>query len=654
MERSEELREALVALRRENDLLRTETTHAKLLLEALDAVLCVNGDDDPFKGVFSALVPVFDCSHAIVLIESEGDTGTLECIASNQAAFAGSIWKSSRIFEKTLGGRIVTTISEGGDECWPDLPNLASSSQMPALYLPLGVRNRRGLMLLLRSPDKPGFDRSHVTLARKFSLLASHAFAATQANQTEAESNRLKHLTEQLEASRLALQFRANHDQLTGLPNRAYIQELVNDLIAGKRLGDKLALAFVDLDDFKRVNDVHGHAAGDALLRAVADRVRSQIRPGDVFGRISGDEFVIVFDPIERRSDVTAVISRMRNSLRQPLQIDGSEIRPSASIGIAHFPMHGSDYETLRRNADMAMYTAKTASKGSVSFFNRRLGKKAAEKHRLEQRLREALDTRAFRCALQKKVDIRTGKLLGFEVLLRWVDQRGEVRMPAYCLPLANELGLLDSITDMLLDDLLKHLPRLDQQFGEDIRYSINISPSQAARAPFMQRLIKRMLDTGRSRSFMLELTEESLAATGSLQNQIFPMLQEAGIGLSIDDFGTGYSSLATLADLTVDELKIDRSLISSIHDRPRNQGILRAIDSMGAALDISIVAEGIETYEEQLYLMAQSRIKVAQGYLFHRPQLLKDLLNGAIASAPQTGVHPVACAEVSPHTKAG
>jgi len=635
MEGSEELREALVALRRENDLLRIETTHSNLLLKALDAVLCVDGDDDPFAGVFSALMPVFECAHAIVLIEAEEPSGTLECVAASAAPAVGSRWMENKLLAKALSGRIITTLAEADAANWPDVPGLDLAGCEPALYLPLGVRGRRGLMLLLRECGSPGFDRAHVTLARKFSLLASHAFAAKRASQTEAESHRLKHLAEQLEASQQALQHRANHDQLTGLPNRAYIQELVAEAIARRKPGEKLALAFIDLDDFKRANDIYGHAAGDALLKIVAQRVRSSIRRSDIFGRISGDEFVIVLNPVTRRSDISALVNRILARLREPFSFEGAEIRPSASIGVAIHPVHGDSYETLRRHADMAMYRAKTVSKGGIAFFNRELGKRAARKHILEQELRDALDARAFHCALQKKVDIRTGAIVGFEVLLRWVDRHGATRMPGTFLPLANELGLLNDITDIVVSDLAAALPRLEDRFGTDVHYSINVSPTQAVNMPFMQGLIQRLRRTGRAGSFMLELTEESLAATGPFQSQILPLLREAGIGLSIDDFGTGYSSLSTIADLIVDELKIDRSLISAIHTRPRNQSILRAIESMGTALGISVVAEGIETMEENLYLMAETRLRIGQGYFFHKPQLLRDLIAAAPASTP-------------------
>ncbi|MCW5620318.1 MAG: EAL domain-containing protein [Burkholderiales bacterium] len=635
MEGSEELRETLVAMRREIDLLRVEATHANLLLNALDSVLCVDGDADPFAGVFSALLPVFEYSHAIVLIENDHAQGTLECAAASRDSLVGSIWKAGRTFSKVLAGRIITTLSSADSEEWPDGIDVGLSQSQPALYLPLRVRNRRGLLMLLRDCDSSGFDRTHVALARKFSLLASHAFAATRANQTEAESHRLKQLTEQLKASQAELTFRANHDQLTGLPNRSHIQELVDAILMRKQPGQQLALAFIDLDNFKQVNDFYGHAAGDALLKRVADRVRAEIRKTDLIGRISGDEFVFILDPFREQAEVSALIARIRDRLQQPFEIDGARIRVSASIGVAFFPTHGSDYETLRRNADTAMYQAKTTSKGSIGFFNQTLGKEAAEKISLEHSLRTALRNRDFRYALQAKVDIRDQRIVGFEALARWVDAQGRVHPPGKFLALASELGLLDGITNIVLDALIDDLPRLDACFGTDVSYSINISAAQAAKIAFMEQFVQRIAGTGRAGSFTLELTEEAFVAAGPFQSRIFPLLREVGVGVSIDDFGTGYSSLSILADITADELKVDRSLITSIHQRPRSQSILRAIESLSAALSMYVVAEGIETVEERDFLLNATSITCGQGYLFHKPQFVDELIRSQTPTMP-------------------
>lgn len=627
MEGSEELRETIVAMRREIDVLRTENTHATLLLQALDAVLCVSGDSDPFTDVFTALLAVFEASHAIVLVEDNAASDSLLCVAANVDGLLDSRWRGGRTFSKVLSGRVITTVEGARWEQWPEGRVGGLSPAQSTLYLPLGVRGRRGLLMILRQAGRRGFDRAHVALARKFSVLASHALAAKRASQTEAESHRLKHLTEQLEASREALTFRANHDQLTGLPNRSHVRDLVDQAVARKRPGEKLALAFIDLDNFKQVNDLYGHAAGDALLKGVAERIARQLRRTDVLGRISGDEFVILLDPIQQRSETAAIIERVREQLQLPFCIEGIDVRTSGSIGVAFHPMHGTDYDTLRHHADTAMYRAKSASKGSISYFSQRMGLEAKERLSLEYRLRRAIDERQIRCALQQKVDIHDRRVVGFEALARWTESHGVSHPPGLFVPIAAELGLLDEITSMVLDGLMQAVPDLSARFGDDITYSLNLAPGQTARLPFMQNVIQRIVATGCPDSFMLEFTEEALVATGPFQSKVLPLLKEVGIGVSIDDFGMGYSSLAVLADITADEIKVDRSLISDIHVRPRSQIILRAIESLSSALGVSVIAEGIEASAEQEYLQQHSRIRIGQGFLFHKPELVADLL---------------------------
>jgi len=628
MSDSEYLRETIFSMQREVEMLRQEATQSRTLLRALDALLVVSAEDDPFAGVFSVLLPTFDAALAIVLASSSGNDNMLECVASSDASLLGSLWRADSRLQKVLHGRIVTTLGDHDLAACaaPGGPKLGDDQ--PALYLPLTQHGRRGLLLLLRENGKPGFDRSHVTLARKFSLLALHALAARDAHHSEVESQRLKQLTDELTDSQLALAYRANHDQLTGLPNRAHVQELVEERLSRKKPGEKLALAFIDVDDFKRVNDLYGHATGDALLRDIADRLRAQIRTNDIIGRISGDEFVVILDSFRETTEVVSLVQRISEILHQPYDIDGVQIKGSGSIGVAFYPAHGRDYESLRRNADTAMYRAKISAKGSVEFFNNELGRTMTERLRLEQQLRAAYDGKMFRCALQAKVDIRSGRVDGFEALLRWVDEKGAIHEPCDFLAVASELRLLDGIALMQMEELLAGLPQLDARFGEDIAYSFNISAAQASRPGFMKTLVDRIARSGRARNFTLELTEESLIRAATFQSHILPLLRGAGIGIAIDDFGTGYSSLSVLTELTVDEIKIDRSFIAGIQDRPHQQSILRAIESLGRALDIHLAAEGIETARELAWLLEHSGIRAGQGFLFHRPAFIPALLD--------------------------
>jgi EAL domain-containing protein (putative c-di-GMP-specific phosphodiesterase class I) len=281
------------------------------------------------------------------------------------------------------------------------------------------------------------------------------------------------------------------------------------------------------------------------------------------------------------------------------------------------------------------MYQAKLASKGSVAYFSRSLGQMMTERMALEQNLRIAVARREFRCALQPKVDMCSGEIRGFEALLRWVDNAGNVHAPGTFLQLAGELGLLDDIATMLVGELVAKLPRLDAGFGRDMTYSINMTAKQASNPNFMKSMARLIAASGRARNFMIELTEESFLRAGVFQAQILPLLRSAGIRISIDDFGTGYSSLSTLADVTADELKIDRSLIMSIHKRPRSQSILRAIESLGSTLGIDLVAEGVETKDEIDYLRTRTGIRLAQGYYFYKPRFIDELTTNQMRAAP-------------------
>jgi diguanylate cyclase (GGDEF)-like protein len=709
----------------------------------------VNARDDPFESVFAALHQVFTFSHAMMLADS-GESH-LECIVGHPAALVGSRWPIGPLFRKVLGGRVASTFSSIGIAEWAEAGALGLSPDQSALYLPVAVRERRGILVLLRAPGDEGFDRNDVELARRFSLLASHALAARYASQSEIEKTHLRDLTAQLRASEHAakrnadllkevvgllpvgvavqdedgsfllvndaaaaiigrpasvltgsdappaeadtpglallrrarvdglsrttpttvehtaemegvahtllttykpvtifdetlllsatldiserkgfeqeLAHRAFHDQLTGLPNRALMAELVDAALRQHRRGGMFALAFIDVDNFKHVNDYYSHAVGDALLVAFAQRVAHHIRPGDTLARISGDEFLLLLNPLSHESDLPPLIERIVEAVKQPFDIEGREVLTSACVGASVFPLHGEDYETLRRNADAAMYRAKRVRKGTASYFDARMSNSLTERMELEQRLRIATRERRFRAAFQPKVCIATRRTVGFEALVRWVEPDGTIHMPGTFIQLATELGLLDDITCIVLEQTAASMPELKARFGRDMTVSVNVSARQVEDAQFMRAFLGQLADSGVAESIVIELTEDALVATHRFQRAVLPALRGLGVRVSIDDFGTGYSSLSTLADITADEVKVDRAFISSIHSRVRSQGILRAIESLCSALDVAMVAEGVETEEELAYLRAHSSIAFAQGFLFAKPQFLEALV---------------------------
>ena len=418
----------------------------------------------------------------------------------------------------------------------------------------------------------------------------------------------------------------AYYDELTGLPTRRVIEHRANSLLQRDEPHGKFALAFLDIDNFKHINDFYGHPIGDALLIEVGKRLGLDLRESDMLSRISGDEFLLLLNPIQSEQEVAEYIDFMLRRLRAPFFIDGSEIFASTSIGVSLYPEHGHSYELLRQNADIAMYRVKNGGKGSAAFFDAGMEREALARMKVEQSLRLAILEKRFCCAFQAKVDIRSQDIKGIEALVRLRDDDGVIQAPGTFINLATELGLIDELTHLVLAEIVKSIDLINETFGPDTSISINVAAKQAGNPEFMQPFAEALAATGFPERFMIEVTEDAFVTKTHFQDQILPMFRKLGVRISIDDFGTGYSSLSALADITADEIKIDRSFITDIHKRPRSQGILRAIESLSEALGMTVVAEGLETFEELAYLQAATKIRYAQGYYFSRPIFLEEL----------------------------
>src|ERR1700726_3344592 len=417
----------------------------------------------------------------------------------------------------------------------------------------------------------------------------------------------------------------AYYDELTGLPTRRVIEHRANSLLQREEQ-ERFALAFLDIDNFKHINDYYGHAIGDALLVEVAKRLGRDLRESDMLSRISGDEFLLLLNPIQSEHEVADYIDFTLQRLRAPFFIDGSEIFASTSIGVSLYPEHGASYEVLRQNADIAMYRVKNDGKGTAAFFDASMEREALARMKIEQSLRLAILEKRFCCAFQAKVDIRTQDIKGIEALVRLRDDEGVIQAPGTFINLAVELGLIDELTHLVLAEIVKSIDLINETFGHEATISINVAAKQAGNPEFMRSFAEALQATGFPRRFMIEVTEDAFVAKTRFQDEILPIFRNLGVGISIDDFGIGYSSLSALADITADEIKIDRSFITDIHKRPRSQGILRAIESLSEALGMTVVAEGLETHEELLYLQAATRIRYAQGFYFSRPIFLEEL----------------------------
>ncbi len=426
----------------------------------------------------------------------------------------------------------------------------------------------------------------------------------------------------------------AYYDELTGLPTRRAIEHRVNSLLKYDTGQGRFALAFLDIDNFKHINDYYGHPVGDKLLVEVAKRLGLDLRDTDILSRISGDEFVLLLNPIQNETEVKEHIDFILQRLRAPFFIDGSEIFASTSIGVSLYPEHGRSYEVLRQNADIAMYRVKNGSKGAAAFFDAGMEREALARMKIEQSLRQAILEKRFCCAFQPKVDIRTQEVKGVEALVRLRDDEGVIQAPSTFINLATELGLIDELTHLVLAEIIKSIDLIDETFGPHTTISINVAAKQAGNPEFMRPFARALEATGFPARFMIEVTEDAFVTKTHFHDEILPMFRELGVRVSIDDFGIGYSSLSALADITADEIKIDRSFITDIHKRPRSQSILRAIESLSEALGMTVVAEGLESFEELAYLQAATKIRCAQGFYFSKPIFLEDL---KMATSPRT-----------------
>jgi c-di-GMP phosphodiesterase Gmr len=594
---------------------------AALPLRALQTLFNPEHDDDASSIIIRSARDVLDFDQAVVL---RGSGDGWQCATAIPHALSSLRWSRGRFFDEVAAGRISATCSGSGLQEWGDIPDTVLHTAQPALYLPIGAQGGRGLLILLRSAGRDAFSDADISHARQLALVALAASAARGARAMQSELTELRSQVDDLRASTDDAWRRAYTDELTGLSNRTMIQRRVDEILSRGRT-ERFALAFIDLDNFKHINDYYNHAVGDALLVKVARRIEDLVRGTDMLARISGDEFLLLVHPVESDAQVRTVMDILLERLKQPFHVEGSEMFTSASIGVSIHPQHGRSYEELRRNADSAMYRAKSGAKGAAAFFDVALGEAMSARMELEQRLRLAIRDRQFCCMFQPKVDIRTREVIGFEALVRWRDDAGDIQSPLTFIGLATELGLTDPITRFVLDEAIRSIDALDDAFGAGKSIAVNVAAKQADDLRFMRSFVDVLEASGYANRFIVEVTEDAFIAKNRFQTQVLPMLREIGTRVAIDDFGTGYSSLSVLADITADEIKIDRSFITNIHRRPRSQSILRAVESVSSALRMSVVAEGVETFEELAYLLAGTRIRYAQGYHFAKPFFLEE-----------------------------
>ncbi|MCS0630075.1 EAL domain-containing protein [Telluria mixta] len=422
------------------------------------------------------------------------------------------------------------------------------------------------------------------------------------------------------------LQHLAHHDALTGLANRTLLLERLKaaiDAAAGHRRQG--ALAFLDLDNFKHINDTFGHDAGDAVLREIAARLRDSMREEDTVARLGGDEFVLV---IAEQSDVTqlaCLVERIRQSVSAPIVVDGKEILPGTSIGVSLFPQDGRTVDQVMRAADAAMYHAKTLGRNNVQFYSEELNQVVHQHLLLEASLSRAIRNRELVLGYQPKVDLRTGKVVGAEALVRWQHPVDGIIAPDVFIPVAEQTGLIVPLGDWVLDEACATLRTLAAVGIEDFVIAVNLSARQLRQRRFVNRLAETLARHGvPARRLELEVTESQLMDHPEEAREALAQLKLLGVRLSIDDFGTGYSSLSHLQKFPVDCIKIDRSFLGGVSDPDDGHEVItRAIIALGHNLKLQVIAEGVETIE-QLTFLRDHDCDQMQGYYFS-PALAQD-----------------------------
>ncbi len=478
------------------------------------------------------------------------------------------------------------------------------------LLRPIDTLKRQAGRLAAREP----LPRLHWPRRDELGQLGEHLYEAHV---------QIRSLIGELEQKNRQLHQMAMYDHLTGLPNRTLLRELfTREAAIARREGAMLALLFIDLDQFKAINDTHGHAAGDELLIKVGDSVQSTLRESDVVCRMGGDEFLVLLPHVDGWDVVAATADRLLQAIETPHALGGAgePQRVRASIGIAMYPADGADFDALARAADLAMYRSKELGRGRYSFYHADLDASFRHRLELERELADAIEQRQLVLHYQAVVDASDGRVTGCEALVRWMHPRHGLLAPGAFIHVAEEAGLVPALGRWVLDAACAQLRAWKAAGAPPLQMAVNVSALQLRQADFpdtVRHILQRHgIEPG---ELSLELTESTLLADGDGALATVQRLREAGARLALDDFGTGYSSLSYLKRLRPDLLKIDRSFVRDLPDDADDCLLTQAILGMAHALSIEVLAEGVENEAQRDWLLAQGA-RLQQGFLWARP----------------------------------
>jgi len=413
----------------------------------------------------------------------------------------------------------------------------------------------------------------------------------------------------------------ATYDLLTNIPNRAlFIDRLSQETALAEKGDHGVALIFIDLDDFKKVNDTLGHSAGDEVLRIAADRIAQNIRSVDTVARVGGDEFAVIAPKLHEVIDAEPIAKRILDALVAPMAVQGQDIQVAASIGIAIYPADSADGEELLRDADIAMYRSKNSGGSSIEFYTEEMNERATRRIMIEAQLQNALEVGEFEVHYQPIVALPDGRMVGVEALLRWKNVELGVVSPVEFIPVAESTGIIVPFGAWVLETACRQVKEWQDAGWSDLRVAVNLSPREVDRGDAIKSISTALIKSGLAAEYLeIEVTERVLLDDVERAGSAFREIKELGVKLCIDDFGTGYSSLSYLRNYPFDVLKIDRAFVQDASQHESGVSLLRAIISMADSLELEVIAEGVET-EEQLALLCDLGCGFAQGYYFCAP----------------------------------
>jgi diguanylate cyclase (GGDEF)-like protein len=424
-------------------------------------------------------------------------------------------------------------------------------------------------------------------------------------------------ITKRIEAQ-AEVRHMAHHDVLTGLPNRTtLLNHLVESLAQCEIEGSELVVLLLDLDHFKRVNDSLGHPVGDELLLRMAERLRTCVREDDVVARLGGDEFVVVFGPAQADEDLAQRIDELMRAVQAPIDVHGHELIVTASLGGATYPRDGKDPATLLKNADTAMYHAKTAGRNDFQWFFESMLDETNDKIALTASLRQALGRSELSVVYQPQINLESGAVVGMEALARWDSAEHGSVAPERFIPVAEDSGMITELGEWVLRKACREAVVIEAELGRKIRLAVNVSPRQFRQRDWLGVVISALDDSGFDPSSLdLEITEGILMENPQEVIEVLHALRKLGVGIVVDDFGTGFSSLAYLTRFPIDKIKIDRSFVRDITVDDADAAIVDTIIVMAHTLGMVVVAEGIETDAQEHYLRERG-CDEAQGFRY-------------------------------------